>query len=108
MKNCIKKTFINYLLGLFFSIIFLCASIFCIKINLLNKFASYFFISFFAIAQIIIHFSVFLHVKYNEDKSYFNLIVLIFSIVVIFIIIFGSKYIMLNLHNRIMICENNV
>ncbi|WP_343189000.1 hypothetical protein RJI84_01550 [Buchnera aphidicola (Chaitoregma tattakana)] len=62
-------------------------------------------IIFFSIVQLIIHFSIFLHIKDAKSSEYYNIFVVMFSLIIIFIIFFGSRSIMLSLHNKIMISE---
>ncbi|CAL4043178.1 Cytochrome bo(3) ubiquinol oxidase subunit 4 [Buchnera aphidicola (Phyllaphis fagi)] len=53
-----------------------------------------------ACLQILVHLKYFLHLNFSK-KNYWNLIFLIFSIIVIFIIILGSVWIMWNLHHNL-------
>ncbi|WP_343189859.1 cytochrome C oxidase subunit IV family protein [Buchnera aphidicola] len=103
MNNYIKKEILKYFVGLFFSLIILTFSIFLIVNNIFSKLYNYVIILFFSIAQLVLYFNIFLHIKYKNDEEYYNIITIIFSLIIIFIIIFGSRFIMLSLHNRIMI-----
>lgn len=54
-----------------------------------------------AISQIVIHFIFFLHLNFSS-KERWNLITLLFVIVIIFIVVFGSIWIMRNLNHHMM------
>ncbi|QCI17850.1 cytochrome o ubiquinol oxidase subunit IV [Buchnera aphidicola (Acyrthosiphon lactucae)] len=105
MQNFIKlninKEMQSYFLGFLFSIVltvvpFILAiqKIFCNEIN-------YIIFLSCAISQIIIHFIYFLHLNFSVEKRW-NLITLLFVVVIIFIVVFGSIWIMYNLNHHIM------
>ncbi|QCI23978.1 cytochrome o ubiquinol oxidase subunit IV [Buchnera aphidicola (Macrosiphoniella sanborni)] len=53
-----------------------------------------------AICQIFVHFVYFLHLNFSEEKKW-HLITLFFVIIIIFIVIFGSIWIMHHLNHHI-------
>ncbi|WP_343154691.1 hypothetical protein RJK70_01545 [Buchnera aphidicola (Pseudoregma panicola)] len=104
MKNYVKiEKYINYFFWTFVSFTIFLISVFLIKFNILNKNLKYFLILLFSIVNLFIYFNIFLHIKYKDYKSYYNIITIIFTLIIIFIIIFGSRYIMLSLHSNTMV-----
>ncbi|WAI11654.1 MAG: cytochrome o ubiquinol oxidase subunit IV [Buchnera aphidicola (Macrosiphum albifrons)] len=105
MQNFIKlnmhKETKSYFLGFLFSLvltivpfILVIEKFFCSEINYIISLCC-------AISQILIHFIYFLHLDFSE-KERWNLITLLFVIIIIFIIVFGSIWIMYNLNYHMM------
>lgn len=92
----------SYINGFLFSILLTIIPFFIVK----NQFFSYLMtrliILFCAILQIIIHFIYFLHLN-SIQKSYWYFASLLFILIIIFIVVFGSIWIMINLNHHIMI-----
>ncbi|CAL4043746.1 cytochrome o ubiquinol oxidase subunit IV [Buchnera aphidicola] len=97
MKNIIKY----YVLGCMFSFILTVLPFLLVSTNCFDKSELYFIISFCAIMQIVLHFKYFLHLNTSIENRW-NLIAVLFSTVIIFIIIFGSSWIMSNLNSHLM------
>ncbi|ACL30263.1 cytochrome o ubiquinol oxidase subunit IV [Buchnera aphidicola] len=96
-----NKEIKSYLLGFLFSSLlttlpFLLAieKFFCSEVN-------YIIFLLCAISQIIIHFVYFLHLSFDPEERW-NLITLLFVIIIIFIVVFGSIWIMFNLNHNTM------
>lgn len=91
----------SYFLGFLFSVVltavpFLLAiqKFFCSEIN-------YIIFLLCAVSQIVIHFIYFLHLNFSVEARW-NLITLLFVIIIIFIVVFGSIWIMFNLNHHTM------
>ncbi|WP_343153969.1 hypothetical protein RJT62_01940 [Buchnera aphidicola (Mindarus keteleerifoliae)] len=69
--------------------------------NIFSKFSTFFLISIFAIFQILVHFRYFFKLEFSKKNPWY-LISIIFSLLIIFIILFGSIWIMLNLNHHLM------
>ena len=97
-KKEIKSYIVGFLLSVFLTIIpFLCAlnHFFSRKVNFLIILIS-------ALSQIIVHFIFFLHLSFSKKNSW-NIISLLFVLIIIFIVIFGSIWIMYNLNHHFML-----
>ncbi|QIQ42033.1 MAG: cytochrome o ubiquinol oxidase subunit IV [Buchnera aphidicola (Microlophium carnosum)] len=101
IESNINKEIKSYFVGFIFSTIltivpFILAmqKIFCSNIN-------YIIFLLCAISQIVIHFVYFLHLNFSAEARW-NLITLLFVIIIIFIVVFGSIWIMFNLNHHIM------
>ncbi|WGS66209.1 cytochrome o ubiquinol oxidase subunit IV [Enterobacteriaceae bacterium ET-AT1-13] len=92
----------NYLFGFIISVILTTIPFILIKYEFLNIKINTFIIIIMAILQIITHFKFFLHLNTSNQEK-FNLITLIFTLIVILILIFGSIWIMFNLNKNMLI-----
>ncbi|MCW5196373.1 cytochrome o ubiquinol oxidase subunit IV [Buchnera aphidicola (Pemphigus obesinymphae)] len=99
MKNIIKL----YILGSIFSIILTMLPFVFIMGHYFSKVMLFFFISFCAILQIIVHLRYFLNLN-TAIENRWNFISVLFSTVIIFIIISGTSWIMSNLNSNLMQC----
>lgn len=100
IKNFFNKEVKSYIIGFFISI-FLTIIPFLFSLN--NFFSSrfnFFIITLCAIIQIVVHFVYFLHLTFSK-KNLWNTISLLFVLIVILIIVFGSIWIMYNLNHHI-------
>lgn len=103
MQNFIKlninKEIKSYILGFLFSVVLtIIPFILAIK-NIFSSEINYTVFLFCAISQIIVHFIYFLHLNFSS-KERWNLITLLFVIIIIFIVVFGSIWIMCNLNHH--------
>ncbi|CAL4324292.1 cytochrome o ubiquinol oxidase subunit IV [Buchnera aphidicola] len=100
-----KKKFLEeiyvYGIGFLLSFILTVFPFFMVVSNFFSKFNTLFFISIFAIIQIIIHFKYFFKLEFSKTNPWY-LISIFFSLIIIFIIIFGSIWIMFNLSYHLM------
>ncbi|WMC19644.1 MAG: cytochrome o ubiquinol oxidase subunit IV [Enterobacteriaceae bacterium PC38] len=92
----------NYYFGFILSLLLTIIPFILIKYNFLNNFIKKIIIIIMSILQIIIHFKFFLHIN-NSNQEKFNLITLIFTIIIILILIVGSIWIMLNLNKNMLL-----
>ncbi|UDG80366.1 cytochrome C oxidase subunit IV family protein [Candidatus Annandia pinicola] len=96
MNNKLK----DYIIGLSFSILLNFFSLIVLNLLYVIKIYKIIFIYICLLTQTFIHFFYFLHLKL-KIKNNWNLISLIFMIIIITIILTGSNYIMLNLNHKI-------
>ncbi|WP_343152558.1 cytochrome o ubiquinol oxidase subunit IV [Buchnera aphidicola] len=99
-KNFFKEIYI-YGIGFFLSFILTVFPFFIVIFNFFSKFHSLLFISVFAIIQIIVHFKYFFKLEFSIKNPWY-LISTFFSLIIIFIIFFGSVWIMFNLSFHLM------
>ncbi|QCI16123.1 cytochrome o ubiquinol oxidase subunit IV [Buchnera aphidicola] len=90
----------SYLLGFFLSLILTIIPFFLAIQKIFSNHINYTIILICAISQIIVHFIYFLHLDFSL-KTRFNLIALLFVIIIIFIVTFGSIWIMYNLNHHV-------
>jgi cytochrome o ubiquinol oxidase operon protein cyoD len=104
MYNFIKinnKEIKSYLLGFVLSIILTIVPFLLVIQKIFPSKLNYIFLLLCSISQIIVHFIYFLHVDFSAEERW-NLITLLFVIVIIFIVVFGSIWIMRNLNHHMM------
>lgn len=103
MYNCIKlninKKVKSYLLGYLFSIVLTILSFLVVTEKIFSSEINYLIILLSAISQIIVHFLYFLHLNFSSEGIW-NIVTLLFSIIIIFIVVFGSIWIMFNLNHH--------
>ncbi|QCI27289.1 cytochrome o ubiquinol oxidase subunit IV [Buchnera aphidicola] len=97
-KNFYKEIKL-YILGFLFSLFLTLIPFFLVFKNYFSSNITIKLIIIFSCIQIFVHLKYFLHLNFSK-KNYWNIIFLIFSILVIFIIIFGSIWIMYHLNNH--------
>jgi len=102
IKLNINKESQSYFIGFLFSVILTIAPFILAIQKLFSSEVSYIVFLLCAISQIIVHFVYFLHLNFST-KERWNLITLLFVIIIIFIVVFGSIWIMSNLNHH-MIC----
>ncbi|AZP36381.1 Cytochrome bo(3) ubiquinol oxidase subunit 4 [Candidatus Annandia adelgestsuga] len=95
MNHKFKKNII----GLIFSTLLTIFPLIILHLLYINKFYKIIFIYFCLLLQTFIHFFYFLNLKL-KIKNNWNLISLIFVIIIMTIIVIGTNYIMLSLHHR--------
>ncbi|WP_343192061.1 cytochrome o ubiquinol oxidase subunit IV [Buchnera aphidicola] len=107
MFNNYKKirnmiTVINsYILGCIFSIILTIIPFLLVKVQVLSNIILDIVISLCALVQIVIHCVYFLNLRI-DNKNKWNIITIMFTVIVIFIIVSGSIWIMSNLTSNVM------
>lgn len=95
----IKSYFIGFILSTILTIIPFYIIEYC---NILNKSTLLLIIISCAIIQIYIHLILFIHLN-NILNQIWNVVSLIFTIFITFVLIFGSTWIMTHLHHNLMI-----
>ncbi|AEO08805.1 cytochrome O ubiquinol oxidase subunit IV [Buchnera aphidicola str. Ak (Acyrthosiphon kondoi)] len=101
VKENMNKDIKSYLLGFLFStLLTIVPFVLAIQNFFYSKINCIIFI-LCAISQIIVHFIYFLHLNFSKEERW-NLITLLFVIMIIFIVVFGSIWIMHNLNHHIM------
>lgn len=98
-KNFIKEVN-SYFLGLFFSIILTIIPFFLVFEHVCRLYITLCVVTLCALIQFLVHLKYFLHLNYTAE-NYWNYIFLIFTILIIFIIVSGSIWIMYNLNHHI-------
>lgn len=93
----------SYLLGFFFSIILTILPFLLVIKKIFSSEISYIIILICAISQIIIHFLFFFHLNFHTIEGQWNLVTLLFAMIIIFIVVFGSMWIMFNLNHHTML-----
>ncbi|WP_343128499.1 cytochrome o ubiquinol oxidase subunit IV [Buchnera aphidicola (Kurisakia onigurumii)] len=107
MFNFIKKNLFFskksnlYFLGLLYSLILTCLSFFITFYTIFSNKKTYIILILFLTIQFMVHILYFLHIKKIKNLKW-NLIISIFSLLIIVIIIFGSIWIMYNLHSNLL------
>ncbi|QCI18987.1 cytochrome o ubiquinol oxidase subunit IV [Buchnera aphidicola (Aphis nerii)] len=101
LNVCFNKQIQSYIYTFLFSILLTIIPFFIIKNQYFSNTLNRLIIILCSCIQIIIHFIYFLHLN-SVKKHYWYLTSLLFIIIIIFIVIFGSIWIMLNLNHHIM------
>lgn len=91
-----------YINGFLFSIFLTIIPFFIARNHFFSYSVNQLIIIFCSFIQIIIHFIYFLHLN-NIQKNYWYLISLLFIIIIMFIVVFGSIWIMFNLDHHLML-----
>ncbi|WP_422667362.1 cytochrome o ubiquinol oxidase subunit IV [Buchnera aphidicola] len=91
----------SYILGFLFSIILTLIPFYFSIEKIFSSKTNHIIIIFCAITQILIHFIYFLDLNFSIEKRW-NIVSLLFIMIIIFIILFGSIWIMNNLNNNMM------
>ncbi|CAL4326524.1 cytochrome o ubiquinol oxidase subunit IV [Buchnera aphidicola] len=99
----IDKEIKSYLLGFVLSIVLTVLPFFVVMQKIFSNEINYIIIFLCAIAQIILHFLFFLHLNFYTIEGQWNIITLLFIMIIIFIIVFGSVWIMLNLNHHMIL-----
>ncbi|ANZ22658.1 cytochrome o ubiquinol oxidase subunit IV [Buchnera aphidicola (Diuraphis noxia)] len=106
MYNSIKKLLNSdkklksYLLGCFLSFILTTLSFLSVIQKLFSNEINHLIILLLAISQIIVHFIYFLHLNFSKEKQW-HVITLLFVMIIMFILVFGSIWIMSNLNHHV-------
>ncbi|QIQ41469.1 MAG: cytochrome o ubiquinol oxidase subunit IV [Buchnera aphidicola (Aphis urticata)] len=102
LKLYFNKKVQSYIFGFLFAILLTIIPFFIAKNHFFSYKISQLIIVFCAFLQIMIHFIYFLHLN-NISKNHWYLISLLFILIIIFIVVFGSIWIMFNLNHHVMI-----
>ncbi|WP_253254804.1 cytochrome o ubiquinol oxidase subunit IV [Buchnera aphidicola] len=102
MKLNFKKKVKSYLLGFLFSIMLTVLSFLVVTEKIFSSEINYLIILLSAISQIIIHFLYFLDLNFSSEEKW-NVVTLVFVMIIIFIIVFGSIWIMRNLNYHMLL-----
>lgn len=90
----------SYILGFLFSLFLTVIPFFLVSKKIFCYPIVLFTVIICAIVQVYIHLKYFLHLNFTK-RNFWNIIFLIFALIVVCIIILGSVWIMHNLHNHI-------
>lgn len=99
IKLNINKEIKSYFLGFVFALFLTLIPFALVMKNIFSHEINYIICLICAIIQIFVHFIYFLHLNFSEEKKW-DLITLLFVIIIIFIIIFGSIWIMHHLNHH--------
>ncbi|AEO08243.1 cytochrome o ubiquinol oxidase subunit IV [Buchnera aphidicola] len=98
IKSKIDTNIKSYFLGFLFSFILTIVPFLLVINKIFSSNTNYIICLLCAIIQIFVHFIYFLHLNFSEEKKW-NVISLLFVIIIIFIIVFGSTWIMHHLNH---------
>ncbi|AYN24617.1 cytochrome o ubiquinol oxidase subunit IV [Buchnera aphidicola] len=101
IKNNFNKEKNSYIVGFLLSLCLTIIPFFCTLNHLFSREINFFIILLCALSQIIIHFVFFLHLSFSKKNSW-NIISLLFVLIIVFIVVFGSIWIMYNLNHHLM------
>jgi len=96
-----RITYKSYFVGLTTSIILTLAAYFSVTTKALPVCTTYIVLAVLAVVQILIQVIYFLHIG-SEKGTRWNLISFVFSLIMIFIIVAGSLWVMYNLNTNMM------
>ena len=91
----------SYIIGFILSIILTLIPYYIVTTHAMSVTLTYAMVLLFAVLQFIIQVVFFLHVSEGQDSKW-NIMALVFTIVVLLILIFGSMWIMYNLDYNMM------
>lgn len=94
-------TYKSYIVGFIISIVLTLLSFGAVRFHLLSNTGLYVAITIFALTQLYVQVVYFLHLS-TKSESRWNLVAFFFSLVVVLILVFGSLWIMVNLHYNMM------
>ncbi|MDJ0512233.1 MAG: cytochrome o ubiquinol oxidase subunit IV [Methyloceanibacter sp.] len=98
----IERTLKPYLVGLALAVILTAIPFGLVATGALPRQTTLIIIAVFAVAQIIVHLTFFLHIDFKTTPRE-NLVALAFALVLIFIMVGGSLWIMFDLYHRMMV-----
>ena len=98
----IERTLRPYLIGLALAVVLTAIPFALVATGVLPRQTTLVIIAVFAIMQIFVHLTFFLHIDYKTTPRE-NLVALAFALVLIFIMVGGSLWIMFDLYNRMMV-----
>ncbi|MFT4967245.1 MAG: cytochrome o ubiquinol oxidase operon protein cyoD [Candidatus Deianiraeaceae bacterium] len=96
-----RITYKSYFVGLAISIALTLSSYFTIILKPFSVKGLYSVLAVLAVVQILVQIFYFLHIG-HEDKPRWNLISLVFALLIIFIVVAGSLWVMYNLNTNMM------
>ncbi|CAL4043300.1 Cytochrome bo(3) ubiquinol oxidase subunit 4 [Buchnera aphidicola (Takecallis arundicolens)] len=97
----------SYFLGFIFSLILTIIPFSVVFKRFFNIHITFFIVIMCAVIQCLVHVKYFLHLSFSVEHVW-NITFLIFTILVIFIIIFGSIWIMHNLNHHFIYHNHNI
>lgn len=98
----IERTLKPYLIGLTLAVILTAIPFGLVATGALPRQVTLLLIAAFAVVQIFVHLTFFLHIDFKSTPKE-NLVALAFALVLIFIMVGGSLWIMFDLYNRMMV-----
>ena len=98
----IERTLKPYLIGLALAVVLTAIPFALVATGVLPRQTTLVIIAVFAIMQILVHLTFFLHIDFKTTPRE-NLVALAFALVLIFIMVGGSLWIMFDLYNRMMV-----
>ena len=98
----IERTIKPYLIGLVLAVILTAIPFGLVIMGTLPREATLIVIAIFAVVQILVHLTFFLHIDFKSTPRE-NLMALAFAVVLIFIMVGGSLWIMFDLYHRMMV-----
>ncbi|MGA9443859.1 MAG: cytochrome o ubiquinol oxidase subunit IV [Methyloceanibacter sp.] len=98
----IERTIKPYLIGLALAVILTTIPFGLVAAGSLPRQTTLIIIAGFAVVQIIVHLTFFLHIDFRTTPRE-NLVALAFAVVLIFIMVGGSLWIMFDLYHRMMV-----
>ena len=98
----IERTLKPYLIGLALAVVLTAIPFALVATGVLPRQTTLVIIAVFAIMQISVHLTFFLHIDFKTTPRE-NLVALAFALVLIFIMVGGSLWIMFDLYNRMMV-----
>ncbi|QCI24507.1 cytochrome o ubiquinol oxidase subunit IV [Buchnera aphidicola (Muscaphis stroyani)] len=101
LKNC-HREIKYYIFGFLFSAVFTAISFLSVINELFSKKITYIVILSSCLIQIVIHFLCFLDLNPSK-KNQWNIVSLLFTLIILFIVLFGSIWIMWNLNHHTII-----
>ncbi|QCI17271.1 cytochrome o ubiquinol oxidase subunit IV [Buchnera aphidicola (Aphis helianthi)] len=102
LKFCFNHKVQSYIYGFLFSMLLTIIPFLIVINQYFSDSISRLIVVFCALLQIIIHFIYFLHLN-SIQKNYWYLASLLFVLIIMFIVVFGSIWIMFNLNHHVMI-----
>lgn len=98
----VERTLKPYLIGLALAVILTAIPFGLAATGVLPRETTLIIIAAFAVVQILVHLSFFLHIDFKTTPRE-NLVALAFALVLIFIMVGGSLWIMFDLYHRMMV-----
>ncbi|AHG59928.1 cytochrome o ubiquinol oxidase subunit IV [Buchnera aphidicola] len=99
----IDKEIKSYFLGFLFSVVLTVLPFLLVMQKIFSSDLNYIIILICAISQIVVHFLFFLHLNFSTIEGQWNIVALLFVIIIIFIVVFGSIWIMFNLNHHMLL-----
>lgn len=93
----------DYVKGFVLSLILTVIPFYLAGTHALSDTATYVLLFGCAIVQVVVHFAYFLHMETRTQDGQWRMLSLVFSVIVVFIVIAGSVWIMWSLHERMML-----
>jgi len=97
-KTCGRKLLTSYIWGFILSVVLVLGAYFIVDQSLLSGKALYVALGVFLVLQMLIQVLFFLRLNMATEDSRWNLIVLLFTLLIIFVVVSGSLWIMYELN----------